>query len=355
MNRVPRDVLPDYLHRLLCTSRRILYWALPPLIFWIILRSVDLPRLGQLASGGHPALIILGLSLLVPVVMLGALRWHLLLHHYGCGRCTYRKSIREFWQGLAVGLLAPGTLGFDAYRILLTGERSGYYLRCAFIILIEKAGALFSCALLVAGLFPLLGPNRLPEGIARVVDALYLLLLAGGAGTAALLLLRRRRWAGAIAAAVNARLEAMTRRLNALAHGQPARGEEAREEGSQRTGAALIWSAFDAEVALPAAGLSLAIHLVSALQSQILFLAYGHQISFIVNLFIVPLLFLLYALPISFGGLGIREGAFILAYSAFGVPAETALVISLTGLAGNLISYGIGALLFYPGGGTRRL
>lgn len=334
---------------LLSAGRRILYWGLPPLIFWMIVRRIDLQQLGRMAGGGNPALIILGLSLLVPVVLLGALRWHLLLRHYGCGRCTYRDSIREYWQGLAVGLLAPGTLGFDAYRILLTGGRSGHYLRCAFIIVIEKAGALFSCALLVAGLYPLLCPNRLPEGIAHVVDGLYLLLLAGGVGTAALLLLRRRRWAGAIAAAVNARLEAMTRSLNAFAPGQPAR-----EEGSQSTGAALIWSAFEPGVALPVAGLSLAIHLATALQSQILFLAYGHPISFMVNLFIIPLLFLLYALPISFGGLGIREGAFILAYSAFGVPAETALVISLTGLAGNLISYGIGALLFYFRGGSRR-
>jgi uncharacterized membrane protein YbhN (UPF0104 family) len=72
-----------------------------------------------------------------------------------------------------------------------------------------------------------------------------------------------------------------------------------------------------------------------------------------VNLFITPLLFLLYALPISFGGLGIREGAFILAYSAFGVPTETALIISVTGLMGNLLSYGIGAGLILLDRGQR--
>jgi hypothetical protein len=94
-------------------------------------------------------------------------------------------------------------------------------------------------------------------------------------------------------------------------------------------------------------GLSLAIYLVSAAQSQILFQAFGYEIPFTVNLFITPLLVLLYALPISFGGIGIREGAFILAYSAFGVPPETSLIISFSGLLGNLISYGIGASLFF--------
>jgi len=327
--------------RLLRTIRRALYWGLPPLILYLIFRRIDLEQLGRLVSNANLLLILSGIAMLVPVVVLGALRWHFLMRRYDCASLPVAASIGEYWKSLAVGLLVPGSLGSDAYRVMVLGRQKGYYLRSAFVIGVEKLAALFSCAVLIAGLYPLLAPNHLPSGVAHAIDALYVIFIAGVSFALFAILVRRQSWVWRLAEAFNARLEAMARRVTARAPTLPTQ-----EESTPRTGLALMLSVFSPGVALPMVGLSLAIYLVSAAQSQILFQAFGYEIPFTVNLFITPLLVLLYALPISFGGIGIREGAFILAYSAFGVPPETSLIISFSGFLGNLISYGIGASLF---------
>lgn len=328
--------------RLLRVVRRILYWGLPPLLLYLIFRRIHLDQLVQLVSNADLILVLSGISMLIPVVVLGGLRWHFLMRHYDCAPLPVAATIGEYWKSLAVGLLVPGSLGSDAYRVMVLGRQNGYYLRSAFVIGVEKLAALFSCAVLIAGLYPLLAPNHLPSAVAQTVDALYVIFLAGIAFAISVFLVRRQSWVKRLAEAFNARLEAMARRVAAFAPTHPAR-----DDNTPRTGLVLMLSVFAPAVALPVVGLSLAIYLVTAAQSQVLFQAFGYEIPFSVNLFITPLLFLLYAVPISFGGIGIREGAFILAYSAFGVPPETSLIISFSGLLGNLISYGIGASLFF--------
>ncbi len=322
-------------------ARKVLYWGLPPLILFFIFRRIDLEQLGQIVSNANLFLVLAGIMMLVPVVVLGALRWYLLMRRYDCGSLPVATSVVEYWKSLAAGFLVPGTLGSDAYRVMVLGRAKGYYLRSAFVIGVEKLAALFICALLIAGLYPLLAPNHLPHAVAQLVDAIYVIFLAGIVFGISAMLVHQQDWGRRLADVINDRLAALARRVASIAATPPSQ-----EEQVPRTGLALLLSVFSPAIALPALGLSLAIYLVSAAQSQVFFLAFGYEIPFSINLFITPLLFLVYALPISFGGIGIREGAFILAYSAFGVPAETSLVISFTGLLGNLISYAIGTSLF---------
>lgn len=321
-------------------ARKILYWGLPPLILFLIFRRIDLEQLGQIVSNANLFLVLSGIMMLVPVVVLGALRWYFLMRRYDCGSLPVATSVVEYWKSLAAGFLVPGSLGSDAYRVMVLGQEKGHYLRSAFVIGVEKLAALFICAILIAGLYPLLAPNHLPNAVAQLVDAIYVIFLGGIALGISAMLVRQRGWGRRLADVINAQFAAMARRVGSLAATPPSQDEQV-----PRTGLALMMSVFSPAIALPALGLSLAIYLVSAAQSQVFFLAFGYEIPFSINLFITPLLFLVYALPISFGGIGIREGAFILAYSAFGVPAETSLVISFSGLLGNLISYAIGASL----------
>jgi uncharacterized membrane protein YbhN (UPF0104 family) len=98
---------------------------------------------------------------------------------------------------------------------------------------------------------------------------------------------------------------------------------------------------------LTVVGLSFGIQFVAAVGSQIFFLAAGYEIPFIVNLFVTPILSFIFLLPISFGSLGIREAAFIIIYGLFGVPAETALLVSFFALSGLLLNNVIGGLLIF--------
>ena len=72
-----------------------------------------------------------------PVVALGALRWHFLLRRYECASFPLARSVGEYWKSMAVGVLVPGSLGSDAYRVMIAGRQKGFFLRSAFVIGVE--------------------------------------------------------------------------------------------------------------------------------------------------------------------------------------------------------------------------
>lgn len=61
----------------------------------------------------------------------------------------------------------------------------------------------------------------------------------------------------------------------------------------------------------------------------LLFLATGNNISLWEHLCIMPLVSVITMIPITFGGLGLREGGFIFFYSSLCVPNETIISVSL--------------------------
>lgn len=315
--------------------RTLFYWGLPPLLFYLILQKIDLTEFVSRLRTADGALVAAAYTLLLPVLALGAWRWHALLKALGCGVPSFAVSFIEYWKSMAAGLLLPGSLGSDAYRVLLAGERRGAFLRAGFVVLLEKLAALTACALLLAATFPWLDAYQLPQGVKDLMRGLYFAGLAALLALLALAVLQRGSWLPRAAAWLSRQVEALAARV------RPA-GTPVEPASMGRTFAA----AFSLRVALPALAVSLAMFALLALQAQWLFHAFGHPIGWEVNLFVTPLLIVLYALPVSFGGLGLREGAAIVAYGAFGVPAEVALAISLCGLAGNLLSYAVGASLF---------
>jgi glycosyltransferase 2 family protein len=61
----------------------------------------------------------------------------------------------------------------------------------------------------------------------------------------------------------------------------------------------------------------------------LLFHALGHPLPFTQHLIFYPLISVLTILPITIGGFGLREGAFVWFYSLVGVPAEVAIGVSV--------------------------
>lgn len=66
---------------------------------------------------------------------------------------------------------------------------------------------------------------------------------------------------------------------------------------------------------------------------KIIFASMDISVFFLVFLLSVPLIILISLLPISFGGLGVREGMTVFVFSMAGVPKDTALSVSLVYLS----------------------
>ena len=80
-----------------------------------------------------------------------------------------------------------------------------------------------------------------------------------------------------------------------------------------------------------------------------LFLACGAQVSFIYHIIFVPIIMILTLLPVSFFGVGVREGACVFFYSQVGVDPALALTVSVWTYLVNLPVLAAGGIWFLVG------
>ena len=71
-------------------------------------------------------------------------------------------------------------------------------------------------------------------------------------------------------------------------------------------------------------------------------LAFGIEISFSACVALVPLVWLITLLPVSIGGIGLREASFALLLGTVGIGTEESLLISLGTYAALLVSGAVG-------------
>ena len=304
------------------SARRLSYWLLPPLLLGLVAMRVDLVQVAALLARAGPALWAMGLLASLSISTLGALRWHLLVAAGWTAGPRLHQTLPDYWRSLAAGLLLPGSLGQDGYRALAL-TRHGAPLQAVLVrLLLEKLLALMACVA-VAGLATLglhgAGPLASLGPAIAALAAFLLLLLALVRTTSA--------WGPAVAK----RLPAEWGRHLVRPH-RPAGGGLPGWPSWQAASTALL--------------LSVLILLTSALQAQCYFMAVGVQIDGRINLLVAPLLFVVLALPLSFGGFGVRELAHVALYGVFAVEAEAALAVSVLGLTGLALNWVLGTALW---------
>ncbi len=330
-----------------------------------VLWKLDLQQLAGLIRQARWPLVAAALPMGLLVVGAGAWRYRTLATAAGVPRQTAAASLLEYWRSLAIGLLAPGSLGSDAYRVLAAVQRSGRALPAASAVVAEKAVALLACVALAGAALPAAAPAGLPLGGADLRWWLLGLGLAVLVTLATLPLLWRWAQASPALAALRAWLQRglvrATRRLAQQADAAQRPGDATGDlppAGAAVTAVMPVTTLTTLPAPSPAAllravGWSLLALALSAVQAHLFFAALGQPVPLAVNLLVAPLLFITFALPLSIGGLGVRELAFMGYYGACGVPAEAALVVSSFSLASQLLSHGLGVLALRGAAGSR--
>jgi uncharacterized protein (TIRG00374 family) len=327
--------------------RRLLRWLIVLAIFIVIVRAVDWPRFFSLVTEVNPWLILLGLVYYPLVILMGALRWHTTLRAWHGKRVHYMDSLKDYWSGLALGIFAPASLGWDVFRVAVATRRYGDVVANSATIVVEKLMALLTCTALVTLLVPFMGIAADNVELQQVIKTTYIVMV----GTLSVLLI----------AFVMTRHDASMRVFHSLS-GTLAQWLDRLSQGndsstSPKPSLILTFAPLRRPgLLLRVTIFSFLIQLTSAVGNQIFFIAVDYDLPFLVNLFVVPVLYFVFLLPISFGSLGIREGAYILIYGAFGVPMETALLVSFLNLIGILLNTLVGGIILarYPNSLTRQ-
>ncbi len=295
------------------------------LLLALVLRTLDPTALASAVRSIDILPAVVAILLYLTILPMMTLRWRLLLDSYVSPPPSYRTTLEDNWSGMSIGWIAPSGLGWDAYRVVRMAKRIGDPARQVFVILYEKFLTLAICLCIIVVLLPIqpdgiesLSPLRIgPLGSAIAILALITIAL-----------LSRDRWSPWLLERIN--------------------GFEARITSkwfSERFETGRVRPTPPRHVLLVAAAISIFPLLVLAIVDVMLFSALGHELAFHGALFVVATLYIVFALPISFGSLGVREVSYILLYTEFGLTAEQAIVVSVLNLAGILTNAAVGAIL----------
>lgn len=293
-------------------ANRWIRYGLALLLLALVVLKVNPGHLGAALSSARAAYLLLALALSVPFLYAKSLRWYIMLQAAGID-ATFGEAGLSLLGGMGLALLTPARLG-ELVRVAYLRDSQKWKL--GGLVMLDKGfDVLVLVVLSIAGAWSLLGVG---VGVAfAAVGVTGLIFVYQPRWLARLLPGLRRRTEPADTSSLRARLQAVWSSLESL---------------SLRSTTSFL--------------------LLTLLAFGIVLLQFGvilgswHAWSPEIVFFTFPLVILTNVLPVTIGGLGIREGAAALLLSHYGVaPADAALAAflmfaintALPGIAGAVL------------------
>lgn len=256
----------------------------------------------------------------VVAAVAGTLRWRALLGARGLV-LPLRTLLRSFLVGRFIGAFTPSTTGLDGYRALDVARRTGEPAASASVIVVEKLFGLVAMATVCAVL--------LPFGLAERLGPVAIATALGMAVVAAL---------GLFVLSSPERARAVTRALPG-----PARGR------GEKIAAGLTGAGLGGRTMIVAMALGIATHLCLSATFAATARALGVELPLGELLGVGNAIVIAVLLPVSVGGVGVREGAAVALLAGAGVTTTDAVLVALLSyLAGQVPALAGGLCLLLP-------
>lgn len=273
-------------------------------LLYLLLYHLDFRQIGDLLHHIHPVLLLAAIGLHLLAFLCGSLRWWLLLQ-YIKPDCFYRDILPSYYLGLFCNNFLPTGFGGDVARAAYLATKNYPLDKLLSSTIMDRALGLL--VLLLTGLFTMLVQNIFP------VDHNTLLLLAGAT----------------LAFFITAWLLFSPNLLNWLRTQQ-------QTSSCLRFYQTLINLIELFHVYRQARLLLLGTMLLSLLLQALVIGVYallgnnlGLQLPLSVYFIIIPLVMLATNIPISLGGLGLREGALVSLLLGIGITYQQSVLLSL--------------------------
>lgn len=330
-------------------SSALLRIIVPLLLFVFILRSIDFGALGAQFFSANAKLIALTFILYPFAIIIAVTRWHSLIQAALPFTPRWRYLLRHYFVGLGLGYFVPAGLGLDAYRTLAAKEQHNSLASLATVTVFERFLGLASCFLLFVIIYPLAGPETSAQwrGFGGLTQCIYAALALFAIFLIVLYLFRSTLKASFL---WNWFENFATQKIRFLLKRFP---NSIRAEAAAKSIHSTLTALLTARILYKGLGLSLLVQVLSAIAAWMFFYALSTPLPFLVPLLATPIVFFAVHLPVSFGGLGVRESVYILFYGLYGVAPETALAAALLALAGSLLNVLIGGISLAFGGTYR--
>jgi glycosyltransferase 2 family protein len=275
----------------------------------IVLAYADVGEVAAALRDGDWGWFAAGLPLMGAAVVLGGLRWWLLLEGAQIEVSAWR-SVKAFAASFVLNILLPTAVAGDAVRTWVVGRESGRLLGVAAATVIDKLTALL-CLFGLAWAAYALDRDAVPHSLVLVFAWVTAGLLA------ALVI------AAVAAAGVRPVLHRLPERLAVMA----------RESWKLiRTWAGLT------KLVASVLGLGVVYQLLAVIVFILVGRTLGLELPFALAAVSTSIVLVATLIPVSVGGLGIREGGFVLLLGEAGISAADATLASLLSAAAVLIS-----------------
>jgi uncharacterized protein (TIRG00374 family) len=292
-------------------------------LLYLLLSRIDVRQLWDVASRASGWWLGAACGLYVFQLLLGAWKWGLLLRAQGIEMNT-RTLFSSCLVALFFNNFFPGTIGGDVMRIGDTAAQAGSKTLATTVIMMDRVLGLLG--LVLAGAVAVsLAPadsGQLPVSIRW----LWACLLAGAMLLVAVLLwpdvlkrlagvtgMTRREW---IVIRLGRLVDALVR--------------------FRRRPSALV-GGLAAAISVHAV---LIVFYIAIVRSMSIPVPAGHVAV------LIPMSFIVQAVPISFNGLGVREATFSIYFARLGVPLESALAVSFTSVLIAVLMSLAGAIVY---------
>jgi uncharacterized membrane protein YbhN (UPF0104 family) len=289
----------------------------------LVLLRVDVTFLAQTLATANSGLILPATGMAVGGIYINTYKWRILLAVPGV-QTNYTELLRLNFIGLFYNLLLPGQVGGEVVKSVKLRQMGVNAGAAALSVLLDRLTGLLGIVLLgsVSGLlFIRLGPGQATilfwmVGLAVILVAATLLLAAGHRLVPILARVRVLRLL----------INWLIARFPSMLHLPP---------GPDRPLSAL---------ALPLL-LAIVFQITVVFTNLLICWSLGIPLSFVPLVWIVAVVSVLQALPISVAGIGVREGAYVYLLQAQGVDSSHALALSLIVFAIQVLLAAIGGLL----------
>jgi glycosyltransferase 2 family protein len=286
------------------SGRRRVALALRVLVSAALLAAVllyaDVGDVLAAVRDGHWGWFAVALAVMAGSIVLGSFRWWLLLEGAGI-HVPARESIRPFAMSFVLNIILPTAVAGDAVRTWVVGRRSGRFLGAAAATVVDRLTALV-CLFAVGWAAYAVDRGAVPDSV----------VVAFAWVTAGL--------AVALALGVMAALG-----VRPLVHRLPER-----VEGMVRESWRIVrrWAG-SRQLVVNVVVLGLAYQVLVVGVFVLVGKTVGVELPFALAAVTAPIVVLATLIPVSVGGLGIREGGFVILLGQAGIDAADATLVSL--------------------------
>ena len=265
----------------------------------------------------------------------GAARWYYLVSKDDRTE-RISKFMTIYWVAMFYGYFVPANVGMDVYRVAAIAKKQKNYIRHIVTLIGEKLYTLlFSLLVLLFSYMAVYREIKSGE-VANALNVIIAVFFSIALLSIILFLVLKRQRSVFMTYLKNKLYHRLSIISSKISSKLPFNFTSFRNELPRIIGRGFISKSLVYTVLLK---LSLAVG------GFFLFLSLGIKLPFWDLLFANSVFFVLFLLPISFGSLGVREGAYIIIYGLFGIVPETALAASILALGGLLFTMSIGGII----------